>query len=47
MSKIQFEVYVANAIVIDVANDLLRVWWIAINVLGFLKPIKITVSCRN
>ena len=28
MSKIQFDVYVANSVAIDVANDVLPVWWI-------------------
>ena len=35
MSKIQFEINVADGIAIDVANDILPVWWIAIYVLGF------------
>ena len=30
MSKIQFDVNVANGVAINVANDILRVWWMEV-----------------
>ena len=31
MSKIQYDVKVANSVAIDVANDVLSVWWMDVN----------------
>ena len=30
MSKLQFDVNVANGVAIDVANDVLTVWWMKV-----------------
>ena len=45
MSKIQFDVNVANGVAIDIANDVLPVWWM--EVYPFRIAIKITVTCGN